>query len=212
MGRTDVAERIASFDASAWQALCILHVLADDGVVSEEKDELAQIIGVSRATLQRRLNALEKEGYVTFDSAGRVAVNHVAQGLTQFCTDVINVYTNVSLKDNKNTSAQICITDSDVIKRWSERYKAKYGVSYNYGKFPVAKASAKKFARRFGNDSLAIIDVVFDNYDSVWRSANYARPTFGALVTWLGEQAVGYVEKRSDTKEGVADVDVREWI
>jgi hypothetical protein len=184
---------IVAIGADAWQTLCILHALADDGgVVRLSKNEIALKTKMTVQTLNKRLSALGD--YIVIDSVGNIRVrpaNQAAQALETFFTHVLDKDASFVLNDSSNTCVKI--SDSDVINRFIERYNTRYGEKPRID-WRLARNSAKAFIRRYGDKSLAIIDAAFDNYDTTWRKPAYPRPSFGAMMSWLGEQSSAYVE------------------
>lgn len=194
-----VLDRLVAIDADAWHMYCVLACLASgDGLVAANVNELSVIVGVSIWTVRKRLNAVEAVGLAKVLKDGKIAVSQAAVGLERILSDVISTPLDSSFLDSITSHA---VTADDVIRHWSERYRARYGSAYNYGQFFIAKNAAAKFVKTHGDDSLAIVDVVIDHYDAVWRSPQFSRPTFGALCGWLGEQAREYVDKPKFTEQ-----------
>lgn len=81
---------------------------------------------------------------------------------------------------------------NELFDYWLARYNEIYGVPYQVSNFAKEKAHVRQLSVRYGNDVdivKAIMDVAIRLYDSRWKSANFIRPTLGALVSWLAAQA-----------------------
>jgi len=204
-------DRVLSIGGNELSTLFIAMLLAgEDGRVVQNRDELALTLGVTVQTVRKRLNSLEELGLVKNLSDGSIAVSLPPEGFESFLSHVlcINSFSLVSTSTNTN------ITYKDVMGIFSRKYRHKYGTNYSYGNWAIASAIAKKFAVRYGVDSEPILNVIFDNYGpgKVWGSAQYPRPTFGAVCGWLGEQASAYVRAQVVPAQVVRDVDIRELI
>jgi hypothetical protein len=188
---SDVIRLLTSFSSDALQTLLVVRAMADEkGVVPHDIAVIAETLGVTPATLRKRLKELD--GYVKV-RAGRVTTVGSADDRPYVASlsSLLNRYV--------ETSEPAAIVDAqDVIRRWSERYKATYGVSYTFprdGRFWAARTIAAKFAAQYGDNALAVIDAIIDNYDAMWKTGDYPRPTFGQL-SWIGEKAAAIAKMR----------------
>lgn len=184
--RRSLASRIASIDSAALQLRLVLTLLADEnGRFATTKDDLATFMHITKPTLNKRLKAIGIE----FNGSAELLVDQAPEAIETFLSGVIDRSVSLVNIDSKYTG-------KDVITRWSAAYKAMYDGTYRYGNFPIALNQANAFAQRYGAISLDITDFVIENYATLWRSSQFPRPTFGALMSWLGEQASEYVKKR----------------
>lgn len=197
-----------ALDADTMQTYLYLCTLAgNDGIVQTEKDEIAARLGITTATLAKRLRRLEDATWLKRDRIGRICLK----------TSVVfhRVFNNAPIDSSeihKNTPQKSEHTESapepkDVLARWSLRYRERYGVSYRYSNYPACLNAAAALLRTYGPTILDIIDAVFANYDMTWKNRNFPTPSFGQLSTWLAKQALAYVDKSNGSK-----VDVKELI
>jgi hypothetical protein len=187
----NVIRLLTSFSPEALQTLLVVRAMADEkGVVPHDIAVIAETLQVTPATLRKRLKELD--GYVKV-RAGRVTTVGSADDRPY----VASLASLLNRWSEESEPAEI-VAPAEVMSRWSERYKARYGVSYSFGgtsRFFAAKATAAKFAAQYGDNALAVIDAIIDNYDALWKTGDYPRPTFGQL-SWIGEKAAPLVKMR----------------
>jgi DNA-binding Lrp family transcriptional regulator len=184
---SDVIRHLTSFkSAEALQTLLVVRAMADEkGVVPHDIAVIAETLGITPTTLRKRLKELD--GYVKV-RAGRI---------TTFPLDGKAIMHAFYKWDDQRGESTI-VAPAEVMSRWSERYKTRYGVAYSFGgtsRFFAAKAIAAKFAAQYGENALAVIDAIIDNYDALWKTGDFPRPTFGQL-SWIGEKAASLVKMR----------------
>lgn len=202
---------VTSVDATLLHTYLAMCCVADDhGVVTIERDELASRLGTTVQTFMKRVRRLQNDGWLRLDRSGRICLTKSVNFTRVFIDVPLDSY--VSNTNTPTKNEQTPVESMDVIKRWSERYKDRYNESYKYGNFAIAKNTAASLVRRYGDRILDIIDVIFANYDQVWSTPQFRRPTFGQLSKWLGEQASAFVEKSTEAKAVDTTIDLKGMI
>jgi hypothetical protein len=192
-------DSVVALDGEDMRLLVVLRLLADEnGVVRMGKPEIASTMRCTVQTLNKRLTHVKK--YAAVDSVGHVHVAPVAVGAETSLSSIFVPIDSNRIIDSKETGVKI---DADaVINRFIARYTAKYPDKPRID-WRVARNSAKAFIRRHGERSLDVIDAAFDNYDTTWRRPAYPRPSFGAMMSWLGEEAAAYVDDKAKKGEKI---------
>lgn len=206
-------KRLVVENAESIKLRFILGLLAnDDGIVPMEKQELAALLGVSVSTLRKRL----KQAGIGEDSVGRIVSPKLSDSMVQNLAPFLyNQYVSNDINDREYiTSEQDSAPDwRDVVEYYRRRCEERYGVKPRVD-YRKAKNVVNAFIRRYGQDVYAILDAVFENYDTVWRTEKYTIPPVGAVFGWIGEQAARYaVKRRNDTKTNNArNNDISAWL
>jgi hypothetical protein len=196
---SDVIRLLTSFSPEALQTLLVVRAMADaKGRVNHELAVIAEMLGVTPSTLRRRLTSLDK--YVKFEN-GRITTLPLGDDAV---THMFRTF--------DGTNAEPTVEPHHVIERWSFKYAERYGVRYVWAssgdkkRWFATRALATRFVAQYGENALAVIDAIIDNYDALWRTSDYPRPTFGQL-SWIGEKAAPLVTMRGDTKREDDDYD-----
>ena len=104
------------------------------------------------------------------------------------------------------------MTTPDFLKYFKCRYETHYGIpcKINY------QAYSKGFKSTFmdtmtGHEILKMLDYVIDNYESSrWKNTNYPYPTIGAIISWLGMEAVKQMKVVEKERQREAEAKRRE--
>jgi hypothetical protein len=190
----DVIRLLTSFDAASLQTLLVVRAMADEkGVIPHDIAVIAETLQVTPATLKKRLKELD--GYVKV-RAGRVTTVGSAECST-FSERIAGV-----VAPFVEVESESFVTAQDVMRAWSMRYQIRYGDPYIWSvrsddksKWFALRSIASKFAAQYGDNALAVIDAIIDNYDALWKTGDYPRPTFGQL-SWIGEKAAPLARMR----------------
>lgn len=202
-------KRLIAENAESIKLRLVLGLLAnDDGIVPYEKSELANLFGVSEATIRRRL----KQAGVREDSVGRILSPKLSDSLLQNCARILynaqDVYNDINNIADQNDTPDW----KDVVEQYKRLCEEKYGVKPRID-YRKAKNTVNAFLRRHGRNVYAILDAIFTNYDTVWKTKEYTIPPFGAVFGWMGDQAVRYVERRIETKTNESRYDdITSWL
>jgi hypothetical protein len=185
---SDVIRLLTSFSPEALQTLLVVRAMSDErGVIPHDIAVIAETLQVTPATLRKRLKELD--GYVKV-RAGRI---------TTFPLDSEAIMHAFYKWDDRR--GEPTIDGQAVIRRWGEKYAERYGVKYVWhashdkSAWFKIRGFAAKFAAQYGENAPAVIDAIIDNYDALWKTGDFPRPTFGQL-SWIGEKAAPLVKMR----------------
>ena len=102
---------------------------------------------------------------------------------------------NITNDINSNNSNTVFNTPKDVIDYFCKKYQETYGANcfINWGR--DASLVKRRLLSQYTPEQIqSIIDVIFLEYDKRWKSQRYQRPTIGALVTWMANEALAILE------------------
>jgi DNA-binding transcriptional regulator GbsR (MarR family) len=182
--QSDAIKLLSSVGKEAWFLYGGLRFLAIDSVVNMTLDEIADTIGVSKSFVQRHLKVLQS--YVVGDET-LVHAERTADGSSYKIAEFTVNSRIVKPKKKKAASPT-----NELFDYWLHQYHEAYGSPYQVSNFAREKSHIRTLATRYSGDVelvKAIMDVVIRLYPSRWKSAQFTRPTIGALVSWLAAQA-----------------------
>lgn len=96
-------------------------------------------------------------------------------------------------------------TPKELITKFVNKYREQYGVNFNpsWGR---DMSLMKKLQARYEDEVIVeIIDIAIEDYDSKWKSAKFQRPTIGAIVSFIGQEAVATIEERKKEDKQFAE-------
>jgi hypothetical protein len=181
----------------------VLAALADnDGIVCHEKDEIETMLGLSRATLNKRLKAAN----VTTNSVGQIVVKPIPAEVETFLATIFESPT------SESTVAQTSsVTWQDVVQRYIDVYHEVYGVKPRID-HRMKKNVASAFLRKYGEDSTRLVEFIVRRYNGVWSTPQYDRPTFGAVCGWIAEKAITKMRVMDAQTKVANDNEGGEWL
>lgn len=225
--RVETAKVVVDIGADSWLTYCVLRMLVDENdIISASVTDLAGLMKVSRQTIYNRLKKLESyridsvplvrleevgganlaSSYrVMWDIKGAVTLKGVTLTSESSQLDTPSIKTDsVSLRDSNSAVKlpEVLRHGNDVLKYWGIRYKEHYGTDYEIVAWAREVGQAKNFLRKFGSArGKLIIDSIISNYDVLWKSPRFAKPTIGQAASWLGKQAEEYATKNADSAD-----------
>jgi hypothetical protein len=181
-------EAINSVGKEAWFLYSGLRFMAIDSVVNITHAEMAELLGVSLKFVQRHIKTLQdfRVGDETLVRAVRTA-----EGYSYEVTAIKVKRGTTPLLKPKKKQTKVSPTN-ELFDYWLQKYHDAYGAPYQVTNFGKEKGHVRTLASRYGADVemiKAIMDVVIRLYPTKWKTAQFARPTLGALVSWLAAQA-----------------------
>jgi len=170
-----------------------------DNVKQPSQQELADLTGITRATIGKAINSLLEKSFNNIPFLERVKVgNHFQQ--SHYKIPDIGIDPTVSQKT---------WTAKTFISRFCQQYTETFGVNYNptWGK-DIGMVN-RKFIQKFTDEELeGMVTTAVTQYTKRWGNNSYPRPTLGQLCTWLGNSALTewQLEKQKEERwETVAD-------
>ena len=86
---------------------------------------------------------------------------------------------------------------SDVVKYFCKKYREAYDMEYNVNWQREASMVKNKLVKTYSLGQIKdIIDLTFEQYERVWATQGYPRPTIGQLVTWIPNKALAIFQAR----------------
>lgn len=199
INQSTAVEMINAVGKEAWFVYSGLRFVANDSIVNLTQDQIAELVGMSKRVVQRHLKTLQM--YRVGESPLLRAIQ-TADGNSYEVTAIVVTRTSpFALTLPKKTSRTS--PTNELFDYWLKAYNDAYGDPYQVANFGKEKGHIRTLANRYGGDvSLvkAIIDVVLRLYPSRWKTAQYVRPTLGALVSWLAAQAEPLAKANLDVK------------
>jgi hypothetical protein len=198
-------ELVRSVGKEAWFLYSGLRFMAVESIVNITHQGMADLLGVSLKFVQRHLKTLQeaKAGDEPLIRAVRTA-----EGYSYVVTAIaVSRDASTPLLVQKKKTVKSSPTN-ELFDYWLIQYQEAYGVAYQVTNFGKEKGHIRTLSSRYGADVelvKAIIDVVIRLYPTKWKTAQFMRPTLGALVSWLAAQAEPMARANM---EASADVDV----
>lgn len=213
---------IRALGKERWTALCVLASYMDEeGKCYPTQDQLAEDLGINRTSVNRLIKSLREfewnsQPVITViqhdngkgfrkNNEYRILANPYIQKFGEreesppMCSESDSPMCNES--DTNNISPvttpdePLFNNGNDVVKYFARKYRGKYNVNYSIS-WQRDTALGKKLLANFGQEQAKdIIDVVFAEYEDRWKKDKYPRPTLGALVSWMANEALALVDK-----------------
>lgn len=192
--------------------MTICSFMNEDGECFPTQEQIAELSGISKPTVNKAINTL-----LEFEFNGKPLISReiVQKGyfknsvykvnpITQvaiFGGEVENVSTEVSTKTDTDTKTGM--KAADIIDLFFKTYVETYNSrpSMNYG--VVTKLLKNKWVDKYSDEAITKMVVTsVKEYDARWKAPKYQRPTLPAIVSWIGEQALGLsINQEKDFKE-----------
>lgn len=188
--------------------LAIASYMDEDGACFPTQEQLAELMGISRPTVNKYVNSL-----LEFRWNGKPIIERQKHRNPKVSPNEYSVYTVLPL-------SQVAIFDgqpgdgtepaekpkaSDVrkaiISHFCNRYRETYGEDYSVRWARDMKLVAQFLRHYTGEEAMEIVDVVFQEFESRWAAKDYPRPSIGQLATWLHERAAEVVKQRRAVAE-----------
>ncbi|MFT4413171.1 helix-turn-helix domain-containing protein [Fredinandcohnia humi] len=119
-----------------------------------------------------------------------------------------NQYNNNQLNNNNIIPTEQAELDvefknaKEVLTYFCKKYRETYSVNYtaNWGR-ESAQIKNKLMENYSASQIKQIIDMIFENYDTRWKTKDFPRPTVGQLVTWLPNKALALIEEKLEEEQ-----------
>jgi DNA-binding Lrp family transcriptional regulator len=163
--------------------------MANDSVVNLTHDQIAEFMGISKRVVQRHLKILQS--YRVGDET-LIRAERTAEGYSYVVTAITVKRGTMPTTTAPTKKTKAPSPTNEIFDYWLRQYHEAYGEAYQVSNFGKEKGHVRTLATRYGGDVdlvKAIIDVVIRLYPTKWKSAQFMRPTLGALVSWLALQA-----------------------
>lgn len=209
--------------------VAIASFMDDKGECYPTQEQLANIMQVHPKTAQRRVKQLldfkledgspiivrEKElvagssfreysKYRIFPVSG-VSLSNVTVGTEMYHKQEPSIspiiISSNSLMDKTVPQENQAITAKDVVYYFGKKYFETYGVKYNPNYAKDCSMVKNKLIRHYDGATIErVIDTVFAEYEDRWKKPKFPRPSIGALVTWLFNDALALIQEAEKKK------------
>ena len=192
--------------------LALCSFMDEDGTCFPTQEQIAERIGVSKPTVNKAINDL-----LEFKINGKPVLSRELVQTGRFKNSVytVNPVSQVAIFEGKIETVEITSkegkeaigvstgtdnstgfkTAKDVGNYYIEVFREVYGVAPNINYARDYSQVKKKWIGAFTDEQIKImIETGVKEYDARWKGPKFPRPTLSALVSWIGEQALGLVE------------------
>jgi hypothetical protein len=181
-------ELVRTVGKEPWFLYSGLRFMAIDSVVNVTHQGIADLLGVSLKFVQRHLKTLQE---TIVDEQPLIRAVRTADGYSYEVTAIKVTRGSTSLPVQKKKTSKASPTN-ELFDYWLQKYHEAYDAPYQVTNFGKEKGHIRTLAQRYGADVTlvkSIMDVVLRLYPTKWKTAQFQRPTLGALVSWLSVQA-----------------------
>ncbi len=171
---------MAKMKPPIWYTYCQLESMIEGEVVKGHKIQVAGLLDITVPTLSKYLAIWESQGLVREIPDGFV-ITQLDGSLNP------EVMTKEELPPRQYIAKK-------VIDYWCSTYENHYEEPCRVGNWGMTMGQAKRLLSYTDIQIERTIDVVIALYERKWASAKFPRPTFGALASFLFEQAMPYAD------------------
>jgi hypothetical protein len=208
INQTTAIRMINDVGKEAWFVYSGLRFMANDSIVNLTQDQIAELLGMSKRRLQTHLKTLH---FYRVGESPLIETIRTAEGYTYEVTAIkVKRSDSPLLESPKKTSTKKVNITNVLFDYWLQAYKEAYGDPYQVSNFAKEKSHVRQLANRYDGDArivMEIMNVVIRLYPTRWKTAQYLRPTLGALVSWLAAQAEPMAKANLEV-QGEADVQI----
>jgi hypothetical protein len=181
-------ELVRSVGKEPWFLYSGMRFMAVDSIVNVTHQGMADLLGVSLKFVQRHLKTLQE---IVVEERPLIRAVRTADGYSYEVTALKVKRDSTPLLVEKKKATKSSPTN-ELFDYWLLQYQEAYGVAYQVTNFGKEKGHIRTLTSRYGADVTLvkeIMDVVIRLYPTKWKTAQFQRPTLGALVSWLATQA-----------------------
>ncbi|MFD9628600.1 helix-turn-helix domain-containing protein [Peribacillus muralis] len=197
--------------------LAICSFMNEEGECYPTQEQIAERVGVSKPTVNKSINDLLK-----FEFNGKPLISReiIQKGyfknsfykvnpITQvaiFGSEVETVSTKVSTDTSTSSEAKFKVA-KDVGQVYMNVYQEVYGVQPNIVYARDYTQVKNKWLGKFTDSQIeTMIQTGVREYDKRWKGPKFPRPSLSALVSWIGEQALGLASDNDKEFKEVSEI------
>lgn len=190
--------------------LAIASHMDEDGRCYPTQEQIAEILGISRTTANKRINSL-----LEFRWKDRPVIERQKLRNPKVSPNEFSVYTILPLsqlaifhgeiedpaaaapEDPKPKSGGAA---RELVSYFAEKYRETYAANFavSWGR---DMGHAKKILAAYPDHWQEILDTVFLEYEERWATRDYPRPSLGQVGSWLGARAAEITAERREQME-----------
>ena len=214
--------------------MAVSSYMNEDGECFPTQRQLAERMGVHRNSVNRYINALlefrvDEKPIVTREivnqGKGRMSSFYKIHPLSQIAIfngqvekistkEVQDEAQDSDIEKHQKEDVTITTKQEPINKKYTpkelitifvNKYREQYGVNFNpsWGR---DMSLMKKLQQRYSDEEIVeIIEIAIEDYDSKWKSVKFQRPTIGAIVSFIAEQAQATIEERKKEDKQFAE-------
>ncbi|WP_214796542.1 MULTISPECIES: helix-turn-helix domain-containing protein [unclassified Exiguobacterium] len=200
--------------------MAIASYMDENGECYPTQQQLAKRMGVHANSVNKYVNQLlefEVDGKpvitreVVNKGRGRVSSMYKIHPISQLSifNGTVETIQNQNEDEEEKPEAPVKkkFTAKNVVALFTDKYRDHYGANYNpsWGR---DMSLAKKLLDRYEPETVEeIIDIAITEYDERWKSVKFPRPTIGAVVSFIAEQAAAVIEERREQDKTFEEYD-----
>ena len=179
--------------------MAIVSHMNDSGQCFPSQERLAELTGVSRATIQRHLQELTEIEYQGQKLLHKQLVGDKKKKTVY--TFSAGEVTNTDLVAEEPVTTGLQMNSKDFVFYFADKFREHFGEGHTPN-FSREGAVFKRLLSSYEPHTLKeIIDVVFELYKEKWFKPQYPHPTPYQLSSWLADEAYKIVRDRKEQEQ-----------
>ncbi len=199
MRKSGLAAKLQPTNFTVLMMICTY--MNEEGGCYPTQEQLAADCGITKSTVNRAIKEL-----LEFEFEGKPIISReIIQGKSIFNEQVENIET--STNNGTKVETTRFKTAKDVGNYFTAIYRDVYGDLPNINYKRDYSLVKKKWLGQYTDEQIkTMIDVGIKEYDSRWKNPQYQRPSLAALVSWIGEQALGLASNNEKEFKEVSEM------
>ncbi|MFS0841184.1 helix-turn-helix domain-containing protein [Paenibacillus sp. 1P03SA] len=189
--------------------LAIASFMDESGKCYPTQEQIADVLGISRTTANKRINALLEFRWngrpiierqkVRFKSSPNENSVYTVLPLSQLAIFSGEVEAVDASADGEVEKQRKSVADDrkQLVTYFIDKYRETYSSTFSVNWGRDMGHARRILADRTLEEAKQILDVIFEEYDERWASGPYPRPSLGQAATWLGAQADQIASERA---------------
>jgi hypothetical protein len=190
--------------------MAIASFMDDTGKCYPTQEQIAEILGISRATANKRINSLLEFRWnsrpiierqkVRFKMSPNENSVYTVLPLSQLAIFKGEIEAVDANPDPEKEKQRRSVVDDrrELVAYFIDKYRETYSVTFGVNWGRDMGHARRILANRTLDEAKQLIDIVFEEYEERWATKEYARPSLGQVASWLGDKAAQIASERAE--------------